>query len=332
MFLPLIGKGYDAIILQISRICRGELSCRAACFALVALLLTIPSLIGSFCGCSEANLGGEDDTVAGVLDEANATAETAFDDAVEAPPITRNMSNMGDSMQELIAGAADMASDVVSDLFWMSNPMPAHHQAAMKIQAIRRGQLARQPSRTKRLSRASVHQAERPPTPPPRARKASSSEAAMPFSRQFSWLEKQMQDAEPSLLTVSEVRLGRPSQRPASFSHSESLVQPLTDEPGPLMRARSARDGWHDRLGIVYTRFAGGSSDRLLQAQARAAGASSERVIHARARASRRVRALNSLPEGMPPDLSDFEDPDVNPDMNPRLNPDLPPNFAGFKV
>ena len=319
MFLPLFGKFYDAIILQISRICRGELSMRAACFALVALLLTIPTMISTFCGCSEANIGGEDDTVAGVLDEANATAETAFDDAVEAPPLNRNLSSMGDSVQDLFAGAADMASDVVSDLFWMKNPMPAHHQAAVKIQAIRRGQLA------KRLSRSSQHHAEKPPTPPPQASKASSPEETRPFSRQFSWLEKQMQDAEPSLLTVSEVRLGRPSQRAASFSHSGSTARPLLGEPGPLARARSARDGLHDRLGIVYTRFADeSSSDRLLEARARAAGARSERVIHARARASRRVRALNTLPEGMPPDVSDSEHPD--------LNPDLPANFAGFKV
>jgi len=120
MFVPIVEKGYDAIIVQISTICRKnrgeEISLLGLFFAMLAFLLTIPGLIAGLMGL---NLGSAADLGTTVMDEASGAFEMGLDDmATEA--------------------ATDALADVASNYLWAQNPMPQHHQAARSIQRVHR--------------------------------------------------------------------------------------------------------------------------------------------------------------------------------------------------
>ena len=69
----------------------------------------------------------------GTVDEANAATEATAEEV-----LVRNLGSSND----LLAGLGDLgtgAADLLSDLFWINNPTPAHHRAAQAIQAARRG-------------------------------------------------------------------------------------------------------------------------------------------------------------------------------------------------
>ena len=123
MFLPFVEKGYDLFIALPSAWCRrhrGEqVSCRSVCFALMAFLFTIPGLIASLLGIR--------------LDTAADLTTTFADEAAGAV-------EMG--MDDVVAGSNALA-DVFSDMYWSQYQMPQYHQAAMTLQKVHRGKLAR---------------------------------------------------------------------------------------------------------------------------------------------------------------------------------------------
>jgi len=116
VFVPVLEKIYDAVVLQVSRCVRGEFSPKAFCFAFVALVLSIPSVLGISGSVLE-----ETDEFASMVDEANSAVETQAD---------QTLMRSNTAAIDVFA----IASNLASDMFWINNPMPTHHQAAVTIQ------------------------------------------------------------------------------------------------------------------------------------------------------------------------------------------------------
>jgi len=115
MALPIVEKGYDAIIVQLSKIFRKDEFSWAACgFAMIGLILTIPALLAEMVGLE---LGDGD--VEGMLDETMGAMETAMEDIAEGMAA---------------AAAASQLADLASNQAYLKNPTPQHHRSAMKLQ------------------------------------------------------------------------------------------------------------------------------------------------------------------------------------------------------
>jgi len=113
MFLPLIQKLYDAIIVQISLICRNpdEFSWQSAMFALLALLLAIPSAVIALSGVKCDNLSNMADSA----DLLNSAVEEGVEDLV--------------ANEQVLAAL----SAIASDMFWMTRSK-RHVRAASLVQ------------------------------------------------------------------------------------------------------------------------------------------------------------------------------------------------------
>jgi len=125
IFLPLVEKVYDALIIQVSACLRGEFSLTGFCFAIVALAMAVPSAIAAFLGWED---GGQTSDLSSILDEGNNAVEMTVSD---------NLANGTEVFDNLTGLASDLAggmSDLASDLRWIQNPMPEHHRAAVALQ------------------------------------------------------------------------------------------------------------------------------------------------------------------------------------------------------
>jgi hypothetical protein len=102
----------DAIIVQLSRLCRrDDFSLRSACFALLALLIALPSAIMNLGSMANDDLGN----IESAADEMAATSEVALEEADHAGQV------------------AGMASEGLSILYWLARPRQQHHAAADTI-------------------------------------------------------------------------------------------------------------------------------------------------------------------------------------------------------
>jgi len=122
LFLPILQKLYDAVVAQLSRLCRKDDGCSptSACFAVWALAISIPGLVVRL-------LGWNMDTsqLEGAADEAASAMELAVEEA---------------------------AATGLNNLAWLTRPTPEHHDAAKRIQ--RRFLSSRQCSRRRGSVRA----------------------------------------------------------------------------------------------------------------------------------------------------------------------------------
>merc|ERR1719453_1553078 len=104
--LPIFEKAYDAIIVQLSTICRKEDFSYAACgFAMIGLLLQLPQLIAGIVGL---DLGDGD--FEGALDEAAGVTEFLNDDLAEG--------------FEAMAGGAAALGGAASNIAYTMRPRP----------------------------------------------------------------------------------------------------------------------------------------------------------------------------------------------------------------
>ena len=126
MFLPIFEKVYDAMVVPISGLCRGEFDPRATAYAMLSLALALPSVVLSMVGISASGV----DDLTGTIDEAMGVVDIIADEGLLL---------------------AEGLSDIASDLFWMSKSKK-HHRAANRIQANLRGVQSR--DKVKKLNRA----------------------------------------------------------------------------------------------------------------------------------------------------------------------------------
>jgi len=123
MGLPILQKLYDAVIVQLSRLCRrDDFSARSAFFALLALLIALPGAIMQFAGMKAVEVGH----IESAADEAAATSEIALADA-------HNAGHVVGVAHDLLGAAAEAASEGLSLLYWLARPRAEHHAAADKI-------------------------------------------------------------------------------------------------------------------------------------------------------------------------------------------------------
>ena len=137
MMLPIIEKGYDAIIVQLSIICRKEDFSWLACgFTMLAFLLTLPQLIAGLVGL---DLGEGD--FEGAMDEAVGVAEFLNDDLAEG-----------------FASVAAVGAGAASNVAYTMRPAPHHHRSALRIQRhMRARQLKRQALEHSAAARLQAH-------------------------------------------------------------------------------------------------------------------------------------------------------------------------------
>lgn len=114
LFLPLVEKVYNAVIHPISACCRGEFDPRNFFFAFIALLMAIPGAVITMLGLENAEL---DDAMGGT-EEALRFAEESVD----------GIEGIGDQLEDLAAGLAELGSNVAGDLHWMSQAKRAEKQ------------------------------------------------------------------------------------------------------------------------------------------------------------------------------------------------------------
>jgi len=117
MGVPILEKVYDAVIVQLSKLLRkDEFTWQGCFFALIALLISLPSVIASLLG---VDLGLSD--LETIVDEGAGAMEMGLEDMA------------------IVTGAGfDAAADLFSNVAWLNNPLPRHHKAAVKIQRFRR--------------------------------------------------------------------------------------------------------------------------------------------------------------------------------------------------
>jgi len=117
--LPIVEKLYDAVIVQLSKIFRkDEFTWAGCCFAMIGLILSLPSMIAVVFGVSELAAAGD---LFSAADEFAGATEAAIDDAVT--------SGLGEAL--------GVTSELFSNLAWFNNPLPKHHEAAVVIQRYR---------------------------------------------------------------------------------------------------------------------------------------------------------------------------------------------------
>ena len=105
LFLPIIGKVYDAVVVPLSRLRRqDDFSVTSACCALISLLASLPGFLAVTAGLSFGG-GVDTDVLEGATDEAVGMAEAALEEG----------------------------GTLAANLAWMTRPEPAHHRAANKI-------------------------------------------------------------------------------------------------------------------------------------------------------------------------------------------------------
>jgi len=125
MGVPILEKVYDAVIVQLSKLLRkDEFTWQGCFFALIALLVSLPGVIAAMFGIE---LGLED--METIIDEAAGATEMGLEDLA------------------IVGGVGlDAVSDLFSNAAWLTNPLPRHHKAAVKIQRFRREALLQKQS------------------------------------------------------------------------------------------------------------------------------------------------------------------------------------------
>ena len=310
LFLPVVVAFYDAVVVQISLLCRKsrgeEFSWKSACFALIALLLTIPSIISRFAGV-DASLGSGIDAMV----EGGAALESVADDADELAEMscraadgmvidsvavagsalfegTEALESFTADMDELAAsGAALGISDLTpglaalaSQFFWAAKPMPAYHEAATKLQSAMRGHCVRGKVL---MDKEGGRQAAGLDV-------ATGSRELLEERPDFAWVESELRKeaySERHEAQLEELAVGGQRLRRATSGFSSFRVFAAANS---RQRASSHRgtnnlsDQLDTRAGIVYTREAPDANDSLREA-----------VL-----ARRRAR-MSKLPSGYPP-------------------------------
>lgn len=127
MMLPIVEKAYDAIIVQISILCRKDEFSYASCaFTMFGLLLVLPGLLAGLVGI---DLGDAGEEVEGAMDSMNDLTEFIVDDVQEG--------------FDAIAGASTAAAGVASNVAFTMRPTPKHHRSALKIQRLHRARMVK---------------------------------------------------------------------------------------------------------------------------------------------------------------------------------------------
>ena len=238
LFLPICVQVYDAIIVQISLLCRRhkgeEVSIRAACFALLALLLSIPGLLASLVGL---NISSDTSQIKDGVAEAAARSQEATDDVVELAEMIEDLAE--------VAGVTDGLSELASDFFWAAKPMPQYHKAALKLQKRVRGNYIR------RKLRKQVED----------ARTKEHNRAWLRGRPGFAWLESQLDADEATEKQIGE-RLRRARDHRSS-NVERALSWSMTPSRGPNLETGAVQalrvtlelnDRLNDHAGIVYAR------------------------------------------------------------------------------
>jgi hypothetical protein len=126
VFLPLVEKVYDAVVVQVSRCCRGEFTLTGFFFAFVALALSLPSVLLSKSNGFGDETAGHANDAASILDEGNNAVKMTVSDNMGAD------SSLFDGMAELMPDVADAMADLPHDMFWMhGSPTPGRHRGSV---------------------------------------------------------------------------------------------------------------------------------------------------------------------------------------------------------
>ena len=275
--------------MQISKCVRqDEFSLQSCMFATISFILSLPSFIAGLIGIEIAT-GGADDMVG----EALGTMESA----------------LGDVAGQALDLSAGM-SDAFSNLAWISNPLPRHHKAAVRIQRFRkkRQMLVRQQehraaariqaaARGKLLRSDYTRTVEGLPSPMKavalEARGASRARAVS-----AAWVDKQVRrDLVQERLARAR---GISSRSGSALRQTKSFVRRAAPTYDPrLDRVRLGSD--KVRPGVARLRDVAIEGVGIVYTRARPAGRETAEELRASALRLKRRLARKELPNELPP-------------------------------